>query len=139
MSPNMSYDFGRSRFASSIARSAVVVCLFIGCGDDGDDAAEGPPAGQYAQQIVDLKNANVAVEVDANLKKGDRRFVGVMQYGLDIPGLRINRLVAENKYGVRVIDNTSDAIESNEHLQLQLGAKKYAETYNKLLQDKLGL
>ena len=76
-------------------------------------------------------------EVDAAVSTGDLRFVGVMGIGLIVPGVPDYHEKYAAKYGVRVIENTSDAIESKEHGRLQEVAYEYAEKYNRRLIAKL--
>jgi hypothetical protein len=98
-------------------------------------AGAGPPAGKYAAQIEKLESADIAAEVEAALAKGDRRFIGVMGVGFMVSGVPDY----SKKYAradVRVLPNTSDAIDGPEHLRLQEAARRYAEQYNKLLLER---
>lgn len=91
-----------------------------------------PQRGSYSDQIRQLRTADIKADVHTALLNGDVRFVGVMEDGLSVPGVPSELLpMPENK--VRIIPNTSDAIESQEHLRLQGAARAYAEAYNKEL------
>jgi len=92
---------------------------------------------KYADQIRALESADVAAEVEAAVSKGDLRFVGVMGFGLLVPGVPDYQEKYAARYGVRVIENTSDAIENEEHRRLQDAAYRYAEKYNSLLIPQL--
>lgn len=93
--------------------------------------------GKYADQIRSLQSADVSAEVAAAVSKGNFRFVGVMGFALTVPGVPDYETKYATQYGLRVIEHTSDAIESPEHAQLQRVAHDYAERYNKLLLSRI--
>ena len=66
--------------------------------------------GKYAHQIRDLEFASVTVDINAAISKNDFRFVAVMGYAMSVPGVPEYQEKYAAKYGVRVIENTSDAI-----------------------------
>jgi len=107
---------------------ALTVAVSHGCSSKG---------GEYAQQIKVLESADVAADVKNAVSKGDLRFVGVMGVGLLVPGVPDYQEKYAARYGVRVIENTSDAIENEEHRRLQDVAYHYAEKYNSLLIPRL--
>jgi len=107
---------------------ALVAIMSHGCSEKGS---------KYADQIKALESANVTAEVEDAVSKGDLRFVGVMGVGLIVPGVPDYYEKYAAKYEVRVIENTSDAIESEEHRRLQEVAYRYAEEYNRLLITRL--
>ena len=96
----------------------------------------GVVGGEHATQIRELRSADVVAEVQAAIKSGDTRFVGVQGFGLMVPGV----VDWQTKYptrGIRVIQNTSDAITSDSHKELQDAAYDYAVTYNRELLKRL--
>lgn len=93
--------------------------------------------GKYAPQLQSLQSADVGADVAAAVFRGDFRFVGVMGYALAVPAVPDYHEKYAARHDVRVIENTSDAIESPEHEQLQQVARDYAERYNKLLLSRL--
>jgi hypothetical protein len=117
------------RYANLVAVPLVLAGTFLaGCSKT---------SGKYADQIRSLQAADVSAEVAAAVSKGDFRFVGVMGLALAVPGVPDYQDKYAAKYGVRVIEHTSDAIESSEHAQLQEVARTYAERYNKLLLTRI--
>lgn len=97
-----------------------------------------PTAGsKYAAQIKALESAVPAADLTAAWAASDRRFVGVMGVGLVVPGVTNYYAVYDKSNGVRIIPNTSDAIESDEHARLRDVAHEYALRYNRLLLAKL--
>lgn len=92
-------------------------------------------SGPYAEQIRQLRSANIEDDVEMAVAKGDLRLVAVMEEGLSVPGVPEGTW---SRFGVWVIPNTTDAIESAEHRQLQEVARVYAQQYNKSLLRRLG-
>jgi len=88
---------------------------------------------RYEQQIRELESGDIDREVREAVAKGDYRFVGVMGIGLIVPGVPDYQQQYSGKFGVRVIPNTSDAIESGPHLRLQQAAGEHATKYNAAL------
>ena len=107
-----------------------LVCL-AGCNGAGPPTAE-----TFTEQAIRLESADVAADVDAALARGDKRFIGVIGVGQVAPGVR-NDHKNHADYGVRVIENTSDVIESDDHFRLQEAALRYAKEYNQLLLERL--
>jgi hypothetical protein len=85
----------------------------------------------YLQQAKKLETANVERQVKDAIAIGDDRFVGVMGVGQAVPGVPNYEQVYAGKYGLRMISNTSDMVESKAHMRLQKAAWAYAERYNK--------
>lgn len=85
----------------------------------------------YLQQAKKLETADVERQVKDAVANGDDRFVGVMGFGRAVPGVPNYEQLYAGKYGLRMIWNTSDVIESNAHRRLQKAAWAYAERYNK--------
>ena len=90
--------------------------------------------GPYAEQIRQLRYADIDAQVTAALAAGDRRHVGVMEDGLDTPGAPDGTW----QRAVRVIPNTSDCPGSPQEICLQEVATQYAEAYNQVLRRRLG-
>lgn len=78
---------------------------------------------EHADPIVDAQNA---------LASNDHRLVGVYGYVVSIPGVEMSQwLTYQQRYGLRAIEGTSDALEGEEHARLVRKATEYAEHYNK--------
>jgi hypothetical protein len=98
------------------------------------DGVAGPGTGTKAltATLATLNLANPIKDLDANLKRNDRRFIGVASYACDAPGVRgtDEPLTRSATYGLRCLEGTGDIIESDEHLRLIQKATDYALTYN---------
>ena len=87
--------------------------------------------------IGGLNIGNPEVDVDKNTGNNDFRFICICGLTCYAPGVEKDDLTLTKKYGVRCLEGTSDAIESDEHEKLIQTARIYAEAYNMLLLKKL--
>jgi hypothetical protein len=79
-----------------------------------------------------LQTADPAVALNEALKRGDHRFLGIMRFGLDTPGvddLDPNYIAAQ---GVREVYGGGDAV-SDDRNELILRASEFESKYNQLL------
>lgn len=89
-------------------------------------------AGICSPYLDALRQRSPVVEARENVGRGDRHFVGVRGVMILVPGVPIKpaaRLVP--KYGVRVIEHTSDAIADDSCANYQGAAVDFAAAYNK--------
>ena len=133
-------QMARWKWLGVVGCVAVLVWL-AGCDRNGPSMGGGRSGGSksaavYAAQADRLATADVAADVQAAMATGDDRFVAVMGVGLMVPGVPDYHENYADR-GVRMIENTSDIIENEEHLRLQLVAGRYAEQYNQLLLARL--
>ena len=75
-----------------------------------------------------LNSADPAADVQAAIAKKDYRFIGVMGYTTEVPGLSDREL--QRKYGVRVLEGTHDysRSEAEERLQRLAGSMHLGTT-----------
>jgi hypothetical protein len=86
---------------------------------------------EHADPIVDAQNA---------LASKDHRLVGVYGYTLSAPGIETSQQrTYQERYGIRPIEGTSDALESEEHERLVRKATEYAERYNRHMLSQVQL
>jgi hypothetical protein len=88
---------------------------------------------EYLNKAEAFDNADVASEVREAIRRGDRRFVGVYEDGLTVPG--VSGPIAPDS--VRVIEGTSDAMSGRSQWRFQRAALEYARRYNALLSEQL--
>lgn len=100
-----------------------------------NESVVGPGTKALTATLATLNLANPIKDLNANLKRNDRRFIGVASYACDAPGVRGSDepLTRSATYGLRCLEGTGDIIESNEHLLLIDKARAYALAYNKEL------
>jgi hypothetical protein len=89
----------------------------------------------------EVKNLNLAdplVDLRAQIKAGSYKFLGVSGFvycaPLGVTGYQPDLL---QKYGVRCIPGTSDALENREHAALMKAVTAYATSYNSALASYL--
>jgi outer membrane lipoprotein LolB len=104
-------------------------CLLAGA----DDRIEvKTPVEVLSETLASLNLANPTADLEANLSKGDRRFIGINGYTCTTPGANNEEysLVHSAQYGLRCLAGTSDNIESEHHKVLIEEATDYARKYN---------
>lgn len=98
-------------------------CMFIGCSPK--------PAAEEVRQLQWLEAADPIADATAALSKRDKRLVGVNGYTGMIPGVEETRKEDyRNRYGLRILEGSSDALVNHEHQRLVELACQYAEKYN---------
>lgn len=87
-----------------------------------------------SEQLKRLRSAVPHQDADIALASGDRRFLGVKEFSVYLPGIRgqDNTDLIVREYGLRVIAGTSP-----DHPELLEAAKRYAEAYNTYLVRQL--
>jgi len=92
------------------------------------------------EQLRWIEKANPTTDAEAALKKNDHTLLAVQGYTWVIPGTDESRKSEyKTRYGVRVIQGTSDAAINKEHLRLIRLATEYAANYNRYLLKRLGV
>ena len=96
------------------------------------DGGVGPGTKALTATLATLNLAHPIKDLDANLKRNDRRFIGVASYACDAPGVRGSDepLTRSPTFGLRCLEGTGDVIESDEHFRLMQKATDYALAYN---------
>jgi hypothetical protein len=84
----------------------------------------------YRRGIEALEAANVDRDVEAAIKIGDRRLIGMSGYTLVVPGADKN---AYSPADVVTVKGTSDSIQSPAQERFQALLKTYAAAYNKAM------
>lgn len=87
--------------------------------------------------IKKLETSNVNKDVEKAIKQGDWRFIGVNGYTTIIPGTEDKDAKTIKKFGVRVIEGTSDFVENDDIRRLNTIGRKYATEYNRALLQKI--
>lgn len=92
------------------------------------------------EQLRWIEKANPATDAEAALERNDHTLLAVQGYTWVIPGTdESKKSEYKTRYGVRVIQGTSDAVISKEHLRLIRLATEYAANYNRHLLRHLGV
>ena len=82
--------------------------------------------------LAGLNLANPIADLDANLKKQDKRFIGINGYTCTAPGISDAdwEFLRSGTYGLNCLPGTGDVIESDNHKALIAKAQTYAKKYN---------
>ena len=88
-----------------------------------------------AATLATLNLKNPKNDLDTNLKRNDRRFMGIYGVACDTPGVSDadQKFVYSPKFGRRCLDGTTDLVENDKHLAMIQEAMKYAAVYNQEL------
>ncbi|HEX8371848.1 MAG TPA: hypothetical protein VF585_03640 [Chthoniobacterales bacterium] len=115
---------------------ACLALLSVGCASTSPIARRSPASGAADSRAVRslrwLDSADPQRDLAAALDRGDRRFIGVYGYAPFTPGVEPPLFSR-----VRYLNGTADVIEGQEHSRLNRLAYHYAETYNRLLLQRL--
>ena len=85
------------------------------------------------QNIEWLNNANVINDGLQAIKKDSIYFVGVIGYGLIVPGVRDYRARYKNKVPVKPINGTGDFIRTDDDKKINYLATEYALQFNAII------
>jgi hypothetical protein len=106
-------------------------CLTLGaCGATSDSETVPGQTEQLSRALEKLDLSNPIADLDASLRAGDKRFVCVFGYAATAPGVSQADEVTVQRRGMKCIEGTSDALESDEHERLIGKATNYARSYN---------
>lgn len=106
-------------------------CGVLGC--ESDRCTELLKDPEVAELNI-VQHADPHVALASALKRGDERFLGVAQVGIQFPGVEDIDQTVMKQHGVREIYGPGDTASSSE-TELVLGAMEYARAYNQLLRE----
>jgi hypothetical protein len=86
-----------------------------------------------ADEVAQLKIANAESAAKSAVAQGDRRLLAIRGYTIEIPGVRGETTALRAKYGIRMLEGTSDAYENQNSQQINENARKYASIYNRVV------
>jgi hypothetical protein len=94
-------------------------------------AHSSPTTAQLEVTLASLNLANPAQDATRNFRHGDLRPVGINGYTCAMPkGAGVVAIHLAQKYGLRCLTGTSDAIVSHYYAKLRKQAVEYAVRYN---------
>jgi hypothetical protein len=118
---------------TTISYGIAIVFIIIGCANVKQSPSSEINRMDFMEKnLTEMEASDPIVDFRAALARKDYRFVGIMGYTLDIPGIDENNVLVRNG-GVKVIKGTSDSIVDKEDARLQKLARDYAIKYNHLL------
>jgi len=79
-----------------------------------------------------VETSDPLVDAKRSIKANDFRLLAVLGYTWVLPGVKDERkFKLRKKYGIKIIEGTSDVLESEEHARLIKLARNYAYQYNR--------
>jgi hypothetical protein len=126
----------RARSTCEITAIALGFCILslVACsGTTKQSAAEIP----HYEELRRLKVEKAANEARKSLESGDSRLLAVEGYAIDVPGVEEDWTKTQATCGIKVIEGTSDAINSPQQKQLIDNARAYAERYNQSIASEM--
>jgi hypothetical protein len=123
----------------TLIRALSFSCLFLSAGVDHALGMSEEMKKAVLEELHRLQSADPTSDVEAAFRQGDFRFVGLMGYSLEVPGVDPKEFYEKysSEFGVKVIRGTSDFMEIPEQLELARIGGDYAQQYNQLLIKKI--
>jgi hypothetical protein len=96
--------------------------------------ADVTPTGSIKPEMVaQLKVSNAESDARGAVAHGDKRLLAVYGYTLMVPGVRGDASELRARYGLRILEGTSDAYKDASDREFNETARKYAATYNRVV------
>jgi hypothetical protein len=115
----------------------LLLCAYlVGIGLYASGVAWGDESTVTSMKAEDVRHLVVGhAENDAKsaIARGDRRLLAVYGLTLEVPGVSDDVSKLRSKYGLRILEGTSDAIKDAQDRQTNLNARKYAKEYNRVV------
>jgi hypothetical protein len=117
--------------ANEVAKSLYLTKLGIGLAMATIAYGQDASPVDSVEQLRWVQTADPTVDARAAVANHDSRLLGIYGYTWMIPGIpEEHRLEYKDKYGLRMIEGTSDSIQNEEHGRLISAATTYAKKYN---------
>jgi hypothetical protein len=90
------------------------------------------------KQLQWVEKADPVADAKKAVDRSEFTFLGVYGYTWTIPGVEDSKkFELRKKYGLKIIEGTSDALQGEEHKRLQGLATEYVKKYNLYLLDHI--
>jgi hypothetical protein len=122
-----------TREITAIALGFCILSIAASSGTTKQGATEIP----YYEELQRLKVEKAANEARKSLESGDSRLLAVEGYAIDVPGVEEDSTKIHATCGIKIIQGTSDAINSPQQKQLIDNARAYAERYNQSIASEM--
>ncbi len=84
-----------------------------------------------AEVVSHLKPESAESDARVAVAHGDRRLLAVYGYTIEVPGVRTAVTELKARYGLRMLEGTSDSYQSPGDQKLNENARRYASIYNR--------
>jgi len=85
------------------------------------------------EQVANLKVDAAETDARAAIARGDQRLLAVYGITVEVPGVDTSVATLRQRYGLRILEGTSDAIKGPQDRLLNENARKYAKKYNRII------
>jgi hypothetical protein len=85
------------------------------------------------EDVMHLKPEKAEVDARQALAHGDTRLLAVYGYTVEVPGVRANAGELKVKYGLRMLEGTTDSYKNDRDRQMNENARRYASIYNRIV------
>jgi hypothetical protein len=110
--------------------SVVVVSIFL-CTVALADTK--PADGVRAEDVIRLQVEHAESDARSAIARGDRRLLAVYGYTTEVPGVNAGVTELRARYGLRMLEGTSDSYKGSKDKALNENARKYASLYNRVV------
>ena len=123
--------------------TALLAVLIVGCDKHKALSVSIRPgetngSGHFRRDVLsEYQQADPNLELEIAMKEGDTRFVGVMNIGPQVPGVRDNDLYYVSKFGVKFLPYTSDAVKGTDHLEISGHSLRFCCTVQRFINRRI--
>jgi hypothetical protein len=96
-------------------------------------ANDNPSDDMKAEQVSHLKVDTAQADAEAALVRGDTRLLAVYALTVEVPGTSESVSSLRQKYGLRMLEGTGDAIKGSHDRLMNENARNYAIKYNQVI------
>jgi hypothetical protein len=119
---------------------SILVALIFFCGSSvvmGENKSS--DAYMAVDQVAKLNPDTAEADAQAAIGRGDRRLLAVYGFTVEVPGATEKVPVLREKYGLRILQGTGDAIKDPRDQALNKMARQYAKKYNQIIMSQAPL
>ena len=124
---------------TSIALLGVAIISLSHCSKESKEIQQKPVTLDEDRQVTVrrslalLESANPDSDAAKSIERDEISFIGLMGYSLEVPGVSGIDGRFRDSVPIRVIEGTTDAVETDEERELNDVGRRYAERFNALI------
>ena len=85
------------------------------------------------EEVMHLKPENAEADARSAVARGDTRLLAVYGYTVQVPGVRADTGELKVKYGLRMLEGTTDSYKDDRDRQMNENVRRYASIYNRIV------
>jgi hypothetical protein len=114
----------RTILTASILIASAFVCAAVSAGPSLENSMK-------VEEVARLNPAHADSDARSAVARGDKRLLAVYGYTIEIPGMHDDPEELKAKYGLRMLEGTSDSYQNSRDKQFNDKARRYASIYNR--------